>query len=174
RDASPPDQSARDEPLAPERDPFLDEPEAAPDGIDDPIDMFAAQAAEAEVSDAPARRSVRAPVLLRDISITRRPGRDDFDLRADRNLEISPVLLHYLRSRFRIEIDEDLIADLNDIVDDPERISEVLDKLGGLLVDAPDFRIMPGVLIGTFHYAKLAMHQDLVDNADAFPTTDLF
>ncbi|HKE66566.1 MAG TPA: AAA domain-containing protein [Micromonosporaceae bacterium] len=120
-----------------------------------------------------ARREVRAPVLLRDITITHRPGRDDFDLRADRDAEISPVLLHYLRSTFGVDIDPDLIADLNDVVDDPERITEALDKLAGLLVDAPEFRIVPGMLIGTFHYAKLAMHQDLLDNAPVFAANGL-
>ncbi|HEY7175684.1 MAG TPA: AAA domain-containing protein, partial [Micromonosporaceae bacterium] len=118
-------------------------------------------------------REVRAPVVLRDIAVTHRAGRDDFDLRADKDAEISPVLLHYLRSTFHVDVDADLIADLNDVIDDPERISEAFDKLAGLLADAPDFRITPGVLIGTFHYAKLAMHQDLVDNAAVFASSEL-
>ena len=119
------------------------------------------------------RREIRAPVLLRDIAVTRRPGRDDFELTADRDVEISPVLLHYLRSTFRVDIDPELITDLNDIVDDPDRVDEALAKLGGALVDVPDFHIVPGALVGTFHYAKLAMHQDLLDNADAFADNDL-
>ncbi len=119
------------------------------------------------------RREIRAPVLLRDVAVTRRPGRDDFDLTADRDVEISPVLLHYLRSTFRVDIDPELIADLNDIVDDPDRVDEALAKLSGALADVPDFRIVAGALVGTFHYAKLAMHQDLLDNADAFADNDL-
>lgn len=127
----------------------------------------------AAATDHIGRREIRAPVLLRDIAVTRRPGRDDFDLTADRDAEISPVLLHYLRSTFRVDIDPELITDLNDIVDDPERVDEALAKLAGALVDVPDFRIVPGTLVGTFHYAKLAMHQDLIDNADAFADNDL-
>ena len=40
----------------------------------------------------------RAPILLRDIQISRAPGFDDPDLRADPDLEVSPVLLAYLAS----------------------------------------------------------------------------
>jgi very-short-patch-repair endonuclease len=120
-----------------------------------------------------ARREIRAPVLLRDVAVRRRAGREDFDLVADRDVEISPVLLHYVRSTFHIDVDPEFVADLNDIVDDPDRVDEALAKLGGALTDVPDFRIAPGALIGTFHYAKLAMHQDLMDNAVRFAGNDL-
>ena len=124
-------------------------------------------------TDHSGRREIRAPVLLRDIAVTRRHGRDDFEIVADRDVEINPVLLHYLRSTFRVDVGSGTIATLNDVVDDPDRVDEALAKLGGALVDVPELHIIPGVLIGTFHYAKLAMHEDLVDHAETFADSDL-
>ena len=37
----------------------------------------------------------------------------------------------------------------------------------------PELTFVPGALIGTFHYAKLAMYQDLVDNAELYAANDL-
>src|SRR5262249_54643215 len=64
-------------------------------------------------------RVPRAPLLLRELSIVRKPGVDELELIADRDVEINPVLLHYLRGTFRVDVDPALIAELNDDVDDP-------------------------------------------------------
>ncbi len=119
-------------------------------------------------------RVPRAPLLLRDIAITRKPGVDELELIADRDVEVNPVLLHYLRSTFRVEVDPALIAELNDDIDDPEQVAPSIDRLRAALDAVPGLRLDNGVLAGTFHYAKLAMHQDLIDHAEVFAANDLF
>ncbi len=119
-------------------------------------------------------RVPRAPLLLREVSITRRPGMDELELVADKDVEINPVFLHYLRSTFRVEVDPGLIAELNDDVDEPEQVPLAIERLRIALEAVPDLRFATGVLVGTFHYAKLAMHQDLLDNARVFAGNDLF
>ena len=123
--------------------------------------------------DAQGKGPVRAPVLLREITITRRPGHDDYELLADRDLEINPVLLHQVRATFQVTLPAELLAELNDVVDDPARVAEGLDRLLAALDDVPELTFVPGALIGTFHYAKLAMYQDLVDNAELYAANDL-
>ncbi|BFU45761.1 hypothetical protein KRMM14A1004_39980 [Krasilnikovia sp. MM14-A1004] len=120
-------------------------------------------------------RAARAPVLLRDIQITKSAiGVEDLELTADPDLEINPVLLNYLAVTFGVKLDPELVDELNDAVDDPAGIEDALDRLRIEFAQVPGFGIEPGNLIGTFHYAKQAMYQDLTDNAGLFAASDLF
>jgi hypothetical protein len=122
-----------------------------------------------------AHASVRSPVLLRSVTITRAAtGFGDHELTADPDVEINPVLAAHLERLFKVSLDRTLLDELNDQVDDPTQIELALERLRQSYSAVPGFKIEPGVLVGTFHYAKLAMFEDLRANAESYVDNDLF
>ncbi len=121
----------------------------------------------------PAPRSPAAPVLLR--SCTLRPtgaAQGDYQLDLGPELELNPVLVHYLRSEQGITLDEDAIEALAtpDAMFDPY---PVYAALGAACAGVPDFSVTPRLVVGTFSYAKLPMVADLAAQGDSLADHDV-
>jgi hypothetical protein len=115
-------------------------------------------------------RTPRAPVLLRHIQISQPvPGIDDYQLRAELDIEVNPVLLHVLAGQVSpaaAVLDE--VAEL--------AVSDSTDALAALdraFSGVRGWRTTPGLLLGTFQYARLPMVDDLTDHGDMFGQSDL-
>src|SRR5690349_7074490 len=101
-----------------------------------------------------ASRPPAAPVLLR--SCVLRPtgaAREDFDLDLGNDVELNPVLEHYLRSEQGIDLDA---GDLEDLATDGAAFdpAPVYAELARLCEQVPDFAVTPRLVVGTFSYAK--------------------
>lgn len=108
-----------------------------------------------------AGRAPAAPVLLR--SCVLKPtgaAREDFTLDLGNDVELNPVLEHYLRSEQGIELDTDALEDLatSSGAFDPVPVYAELTRL---CAQVPEFVVAPRLVIGTFSYAKLPMVADL-------------
>ncbi len=102
-----------------------------------------------------------APVLLR--SCVLKPtgaAQQDFDIDLGDDLELNPVLEHYLRSEQGIELDTESLEEMATVTRgfDPH---PVFDALGRMCERIPGFEIAPRLVLGTFSYAKLPMVADL-------------
>ncbi len=115
-------------------------------------------------------REPAAPILLRPITL--RPtgaAEHDYVLDLGDEVELNPVLVHYLSTEQGIDLDADALEELAMAADafDP---FPVYDAVSTACADVPDFSIAPRIVIGTFSYAKLPMVADLttqgVDLAD--------
>ncbi len=120
-----------------------------------------------------ANRPPAAPVLLR--SCVLRPtgaAREDFDLDLGNDVELNPVLEHYLRSEQGIELDTDALEDLATSGSgfDPYPAYE---RLKQLCKGIPDFAITPRLVVGTFSYAKLPMVADLAAQGTSLADHDV-
>lgn len=108
-----------------------------------------------------ASRSPAAPVLLRRC-VLRPTGatREDFDLDLGHEVELNPVLEHYLRSEQGMRLDTGALEDLasHGGAFDPYPVYAALSRL---CADVPDFSVTPRLVVGTFSYAKLPMVADL-------------
>ncbi|MEO6791742.1 MAG: AAA domain-containing protein [Ornithinibacter sp.] len=114
-----------------------------------------------------------APVLLRSCTI--RPtgaAQGDFVLELGSELELNPVLAHYLASEQRIEVDADALEALaqSGTTFDPY---PTYAALGELCADVADFAVTPKLVVGTFSYAKLPMVADLAAHGDALADHDV-
>ncbi len=108
-----------------------------------------------------AGRAPCAPVLLR--SCVLRPtgaAQLDFDIDLGEEVELNPVLEHYLRSEQGIEIDPDALEELATFTKgfDPQPVYTALARI---CERVPAFQIAPRLVLGTFSYAKLPMVADL-------------
>ncbi|HEY5248643.1 MAG TPA: AAA domain-containing protein [Dermatophilaceae bacterium] len=108
-----------------------------------------------------ARRSPCAPVLLR--SCVLRPtgaAQQDFDIDLGEDVELNPVLEHYLRSEQGIEIDPEVLEEMATFTKgfDPLPVYAALTRICHRI---PAFQIAPRLVLGTFSYAKLPMVADL-------------
>ncbi|KRE58894.1 AAA domain-containing protein [Phycicoccus sp. Soil748] len=120
-----------------------------------------------------ASRPPAAPVLLR--SCVLRPtgaAREDFDLDLGNDVELNPVLEHYLRSEQGLELDSEALEDLatTGANFDPYPVYEQLTKLCSAV---PDFHVTPRLVVGTFSYAKLPMVADLAAQGSALADHDV-
>ena len=102
-----------------------------------------------------------APVLLR--SCVLRPtsaAQQDFDFDLGEDLELNPVLAHYLRSEQGIELDPEALQQmaLRNKGFNPHPVFAELARTCRLV---PAFQIAPRLVLGTFSYAKLPMVADL-------------
>ncbi len=109
--------------------------------------------------DAP--RQPAAPILLQPIEL--RPtgaAQRDFILDLPDEIELNPVLVHYLHAEQGVELDADALEELASTASafDP---FPVYAALSTACADVPDFAIAPRLVIGTFSYAKLPMVADL-------------
>ena len=108
-----------------------------------------------------ASRSPCAPVLLRPCVL--KPtgaAQDDFDIDLGDDVELNPVLEHYLRSEQGIEIERETLEELARFTKhfDP---NPVFTELARRCQRIPAFQIAPRLVLGTFSYAKLPMVADL-------------
>ena len=121
-----------------------------------------------------ASRAPAAPVLLR--SCVLKPigaAREDFDLDLGDDVELNPVLEHYLRSEQGIVLDAEAIEDLatsGDSAFDPEPAYAALARA---CASVPDFVVEPRLVVGTFSYAKLPMVADLAAQGDSLADHDV-
>ncbi|MGL5910585.1 MAG: DUF4011 domain-containing protein, partial [Phycicoccus sp.] len=118
-------------------------------------------------------RRPAAPVFLR--ACTLRPtgaARLDHVLELDDELELNPVLAHYLASEQGIEIDADEIEALvaGDAAFDPY---PAYAALADACAAVPEFAIDPRLVVGTFSYAKLPMVADLTGQGDGLADHDV-
>jgi hypothetical protein len=121
-----------------------------------------------------ASRAPAAPVLLR--SCVLKPigaARENFDLDLGDDVELNPVLEHYLRSEQGIELDAEAIEDLatsSDSAFDPE---PAYAALASACASVPDFVVDHRLVVGTFSYAKLPMVADLAAQGDSLADHDV-
>lgn len=118
-------------------------------------------------------RPPAAPVLLRRCTL--RPtgaSQQDFDVDLGDDVELNPVLVHYLRSEQGIEVDADALADLATAAHgfDPH---PVFAELTRACRRVPGFRVAPRLVVGTFSYNKLPMVADLAAQGAALATHDV-
>ncbi|MGB7818091.1 MAG: AAA domain-containing protein [Ornithinibacter sp.] len=115
----------------------------------------------------PAPRVPAAPVLLRSCTI--RPtdaAHGDFVLELGTELELNPVLVHYLASEEGIDLaQEDLeaLAQSGSTFDPYPVYAALADLCSGV----PDFAVTPRLVVSTFSYAKLPMVADLAAHGDS-------
>jgi DNA polymerase III delta prime subunit len=120
-----------------------------------------------------AGRAPAAPVLLR--SCVLRPtgaAREDFTLDLGADVELNPVLAHYLRSEQGIDVDSGALEDLATAggAFDPIPVYAALTRL---CASVPDFVVSPRLVVGTFSYAKLPMVADLAAQGPALADHDV-
>jgi DNA polymerase III delta prime subunit len=120
-----------------------------------------------------ASRAPAAPVLLR--SCVLKPtgaAREDFDLDLGNDVELNPVLEHYLRSEQGLELDTGALEELATASGgfDPHPVYAELTRLCS---SVPDFSVMPRLVVGTFSYAKLPMVADLAAQGDSLADHDV-
>lgn len=103
----------------------------------------------------------RSPVLLRTCALRPTgPAHHDFDVDLGPQVELNPVLVHYLAVERNIHLDPQALADLAHVsrLFDP---APVFRELTRLCVGVPGFRITDRKIISTFSYAKLPSVLDL-------------
>ncbi|MDM7855525.1 hypothetical protein [Cellulomonas alba] len=137
-------------------------PSTAPDGTAD-------DAADDAVGtpEAPAPRTVRAPVLLRPVTLRPRgSGESDYELALEPTLEVNPVLARALRSRGAL-LDPGAVARGTFASGgfDPQAALDRLASLGEAVLD--DFTLTERVVVGAFVHPG----QALVDDLDALAGT---
>ena len=118
-------------------------------------------------------RAPAAPVLLRSCTLRATGGgQSDYVLDLGSEVEINPVLVHYLASEQGITIDEDALETLagSGPTFDPY---PVYAELGRACAVVPEFAVTPRLVVGTFSYAKLPMVADLAAQGDALADHDV-
>ena len=118
-------------------------------------------------------RTPMAPVLLR--SATLRPttaAEDDFVLAVSPEVELNPVLVHYLVEQRGIRLDPEQIEALTDTPTgfDPLPAYRALMEVCGAI---EGFTVTPRQVLGTFSYAKLPMVVDLAAQVDRLANHDV-
>ena len=114
-----------------------------------------------------------APVLLRSCLLKPTGAAQlDFDVDLGQDVEINPVLEHYLRSEQGIELDTDALAEMATVSRgfDPYPVFAALQTMCERI---PAFQIAPRLVLGTFSYAKLPMVADLAAQAETLANHDV-
>ena len=108
------------------------------------------------------QRVVKAPVLLRPISITSRGQDTDFELSLEPSAEVNPVLARALRSRGAL-LDPAALARgaFTGAGFDPSTALDRINSLGQAVL--PDFDMVDKLLVGTFIHPGQALVDDLDD-----------
>ncbi|MGZ4687362.1 AAA domain-containing protein [Oryzihumus sp.] len=120
-----------------------------------------------------ASRPPAAPVLLRSCVLRPRgASQDDFDLDLGPDVELNPVLEHYLRSEQGLEVDGDALADMATVTGAFDA-APVFSALAAGCEEVPGFTIVPRLVLGTFSYAKLPMVADLAAQLDTLADHDV-
>lgn len=122
---------------------------------------------------AAAGREPAAPVLLRSCTLRpTTPQHDDYELDLGDEIELNPVLEHYLASEQGITLDAERLEGLAHTPGgfDPYPTFEALTEA---CASVPDFEVAPRLVLGTFSYAKLPMVADLAAQGDALANHDV-
>ncbi|MEN3343666.1 MAG: hypothetical protein V7635_242, partial [Arthrobacter sp.] len=92
---------------------------------------------------------VSAPVLLTAISLTVRPGEDDYELQLTEQAQINPALVRHLKSVHGIAFDVNAVTRMaySTARYDPQ---PVLDRLGTLIQQIPGAEVEHKLLVSTF------------------------
>ena len=102
-----------------------------------------------------------APILLTPISLTSRSfGGADFELAVEGPTVINPVLLHALRTEFRIAIDESAFDARRTPEGELDTVA-VHEQLHSVAQEITGFAIASRIVVSNFSYAKLPMVLDL-------------
>jgi DNA polymerase III delta prime subunit len=120
-----------------------------------------------------ATRQPAAPVLLRSCTLRpTTPQHDDYELDLGDEIELNPVLEHYLTSERGLAIDSGQLENLTHTAGgfDPYPAYAALTRA---CADVPEFEITPRIVLGTFSYAKLPMVADLATQGDALADHDV-
>jgi len=120
-----------------------------------------------------ASRPPCAPVLLRSCVLKPTGAAQlDFDIDLGEEVELNPVLEHYLRSEQGIELDPETLEELATFTKgfDPQ---PVYAALGRMCQRIPEFQIAPRLVVGTFSYAKLPMVADLAAQLETLANHDV-
>jgi very-short-patch-repair endonuclease len=135
-----------------------------------PVDETAAAQMLGEDTRRPAGPSEpNAPLLLRGLSITTRPGGTAIELRLTGEAQLNTVLLHVLAHQ-GVRVDEqELLEAGDDTGGDVTGLGEALAKAAR---DIPGFVVRDAALFGAFTYLKQPMVDDL-DEVDALAASDL-
>ncbi|WP_404384870.1 AAA family ATPase [Knoellia locipacati] len=122
---------------------------------------------------AAAARQPAAPVLLRSCTLRpTTPQHDDYELDLGDEIELNPVLEHYLASEQGLTIDSDRLEGLAHTSNgfDPYPAYAALTQE---CASVPEFEVAPRIVLGTFSYAKLPMVADLAAHGDALADHDV-
>lgn len=122
---------------------------------------------------ASAARRPAAPVLLRSCTLRpTSPQHDDYELDLGDEIELNPVLEHYLASEQGLAIDP---AHLEAAANTPGGFDPypTYAALAEACASVPDFEVAPRIVLGTFSYAKLPMVADLAAQGDALADHDV-
>jgi len=120
-----------------------------------------------------APRPPRAPVLLRSCVLKPTGGAQlDFDIDLGDDVELNPVLEHYLRSEQGIELDAEALEEMATVTSgfDARPVFATLSRICERL---PEFRVAPRLVVGTFSYAKLPMVADLAAQLETLANHDV-
>ncbi|MCG7288259.1 hypothetical protein MHY85_20095 [Cellulomonas sp. ACRRI] len=116
---------------------------------------------DGEEAPAPAARKVRAPVLLRPVSLRARgTAESDYELTLEPSLEVNPVLARALRSRGAL-LDPGAVARsaFTGSGFDPRDAITRLTSLGTAVLD--DFQLVDRIVVGTFVHPGQVLVDDL-------------
>ena len=114
-----------------------------------------------------------APVLLRSATLRpTTPAQDDFVLAVSPEVELNPVLVHYLVEQRGIALDADQVEALTETPTgfDPHPAYRALEEI---CTGLPGFSVTPRQVLGTFSYAKLPMVVDLASQIDHLANHDV-
>jgi AAA domain/Protein of unknown function (DUF4011) len=115
-----------------------------------------------------------APVLLRQAALSPRTGvGEDFDVSLPGEWEISPTLLHLLKTDYGISLDRAETIGLLDQDAAPPDPAALFEWLTKACADVPGFAITPRIVLGNFSYAKLPMVLDLESATDTLLGSEL-
>jgi hypothetical protein len=120
-----------------------------------------------------ASRPPCAPVLLRSCVLRPTgPAQLDFDIDLGEDVELNPVLEHYLRSEQGIEMERETLEELATFTSgfDPQPVYAALSRM---CQRVPAFQIAPRLVLGTFSYAKLPMVADLASQLGTLADHDV-
>ncbi|MDO5504248.1 MAG: AAA domain-containing protein [Actinomycetia bacterium] len=118
-------------------------------------------------------RAPMAPVLLRSATLRAiSPSQDDFVLSVSSEVELNPVLAHYLLGQRGLALNVAQVEGLTDTPTgfDPQPAYRALTEI---CRDIEGFTISPRQVIGTFSYAKLPMVIDLAVQVDELANNDV-
>ena len=122
---------------------------------------------------ATAARQPAAPVLLRSCTLRpTTPQHDDYELDLGDEIELNPVLEHYLASEHGLTIDTERLESLAHTPHgfDPYPGYAALTEACAAV---PEFEVTPRIVLGTFSYAKLPMVADLAAHGDSLADHDV-
>ena len=110
-----------------------------------------------------------APVLLRAVELTHRPGMDAWELTLTGEAQLNPVLAHVLSAQ-GVALDEEDILEAGD--DTRGEFAQIFDHVRKSCVDVPGFRIDEHTMLGAFSYLKQPMVADC-DDIEALLSSEL-